>query len=55
MKFMQGVTNRVHNVQMYANKFVVYNKPLETVQRFVCQYNMILLSLVYFDPAFFTG
>ena len=52
---MQGVTNRVHNVKVYANKFVAYAKSLETVQRFVCQYNMLLLYLVYFDPAFFTG
>ena len=51
----QGATKRIHIVKMYAKKFVVYPKFLDTVQTFVCQYNMLLLSLVYPDPAFFIG
>ena len=49
----QGATNSVHNVQTHVNKFVVYAKFLEAVQNFICQYNILLLSFVYFDPAFF--
>ena len=44
----QGAINRVHNVQMLANKFIMYGKILEAVQSFVRQY--IILSFVYFDP-----
>ena len=52
---LQGMTNRLHNVHMYVNKFVVYAKTLEAVESFVRQYNILLLSFVYCDPAFFTG
>ena len=51
----QGATNRVHNVQKYTNKFVVYAKFLEAVQSFERQYNRLSLSFVWFDPAFFIG
>ena len=50
-----GATNCVHNIKMYANKFAVYAKFLEAAQSFVCQYNKLLLSFVYFDPPFFIG
>ena len=46
----QGAINRVHNVQMLVNKFVMYGKILEAVQSFVRQYIILLLSFVYFDP-----
>ena len=46
----QGAINRVHNVQMLANKFVMYGKILEAVQSFVRLYIILLLSFVYFDP-----
>ena len=36
-------------------KFAVRAKFLEAMQSFVCQYNILLLSFVYFDPAFFIG
>ena len=52
---MQVATNRVHNAQIYAKKFIVYAKFLDAVQRFVRQYNILLLHLTYFYPAFFTG
>ena len=51
----QGATNPIRNVQMYGNRFVVYAKFVEAVQRFVRQYNVPLLSYVFFDPAFFVG
>ena len=51
----QGATNRVRNVQMYANKFFVYAKFLEAVQSFLPHYNILLISFVYFDPAFSIG
>ena len=38
----QGTINRVHNVQMYVSKFVVYAKFLEAVQSFANQYNKLL-------------
>ena len=47
----QGATNRGNNVEIYANKFVVYAKFLETVQSLVRQYNILLL-FIYFYPAF---
>ena len=47
----QGAINRVHNVQMLANKFVMYGKILEAVQSFVRLYIILLLSFVYFDPS----
>ena len=46
----QGAINHVHNVQMLANKFVMYGKILEAVQSFVRLYIILLLSFVYFDP-----
>ena len=46
----QGAINRVHNVQIVANQFVMYGKILEAVQSFVRQYIILLLSFVYFDP-----
>ena len=46
----QGAINRVHNVQMLVNKFVMYGEILEAVQSFVRQYIILLLSFVYFDP-----
>ena len=42
----QGAINRVRNVQMLANKFVMYGKILEAVQSFVRLYIILLLSLV---------
>ena len=51
----QGATNRIRKVQMYGNRFVVYAKFVEAVQRFVRQYNVPLLSYVFFDSAFFIG
>ena len=51
----QGATNRVRNVQMYANKFFVYAKFLEPVQSFLPHYNILLLSFAYSDPAFSIG
>ena len=50
-----GATNCIHNIKMYANKFVVYAKFLEAIQNFVCQCNILLLPFVYFDPTFFIG
>ena len=47
------MTNRIHNVQMYANKYVVYAKFLEVVQSFVHQYNSLLLSFVSSEAAFY--
>ena len=49
----QGATNRILKVQMYGNRFVVYAKCVEAVQRFLRQYNVPLLSYVFFDPSFF--
>lgn len=34
---------------------LVYTKFLEVVHSFVCQYNILLLSFSYLDPAFFIG
>ena len=51
----EGTTNHIHNLKIYAKKFVVYTKFLEAIQSFVHQYNILLLSFVYFDPAFFIG
>ena len=51
----QGATNRIRKVQMNGNRSVVYAKFVEAVQRFVRQYNVPLLSYVFFDPAFFIG
>ena len=52
---LQGATNSEHNIQVYANKYVVHTKFLEAVQSFVCQNNMFLLTFAYFDPAFLIG
>ena len=46
--YIPGVTNCIHNVQMYANVFVVYTKLLEAVPNFVCKYNILLLSFILF-------
>ena len=51
----QSATNRIRKVQMYGNRFVVYAKFVEAVQRFVRQYNVPLLSYVFFEPALFIG
>ena len=51
---MKCATNGVPNV-MYANKFIVSTKFLEAMQSFVKQYNKLLHSFVYLDPAFFNG
>ena len=48
----QGATNRVHNIQLYANKFAMCVKFLEEVQSFVRKYNKLLLSFIYFDLFF---
>ena len=50
-----GATNCIHNIKMYANKFVVCAKFLEAIQNFVYQCNILLLPFVYFDPTFFIG
>ena len=34
---VQDATNRVHNGQIYANKFALYIKFLEAIQGFICQ------------------
>ena len=39
-----GAPNCVHNIQMYANKFVVYAKFLEAIQIFLRQFNKLFLS-----------
>lgn len=52
---VQDATNRVHNGQIYANKFAVYIKFLEAIQGFICQNDILLLSSICSDPAFFIG
>ena len=54
LKRYEGCDKRVPNV-MYANKFIVSTKFLEAIQSFVQQYNKLLHSFVYLDPAFFIG
>ena len=49
----QGATNRVHNVQLYANIFTTYTTFLEAVQSFVYKHKKLSLSSIHFDPAFF--
>ena len=52
---VQDATNRVHNGQIYANKFPAYIKSLEAIQGFIRQNDILLLSSICSDPAFFIG
>ena len=51
----QVTTNCAHTIHVYARKFVAYTKFLEVMQSFVCQYNILLLSFIYSEPAFLIG
>ena len=47
---LPGGTNCLHNVKMYANKFVVHAKFQETVQFYTP-----IFSFIYLNPVFFIG